>query len=354
MIVNIVIMYIVFPLVCVLGIERKRGGNDTFQETQLLSKDDSDYIKGFAAISVLLAHYCVRLSEENRLLTILAPYQYLGPLGVALFFFLSGYGIYVGNGFGRLNIGFLIKRIKNVYIPFVIIRICCIPFLNVLGISNDTFSDVFLFLLGIKGVFWYIIVIMCLYMIYYLVSQLPSCNLVKIGLLALAILGFSAYLYKIMGLDQSYWYGNNMIFPLGVLFGYFRKDIKKIIDSYAVLIFLSTVICFMILAILFFVTEDLVKVFIKFLIGSTLCLIFTQVLQKVNIMSPQLHWVGKHSLYIYLIQTYIYKIMRNCLDMSSSYISVLYFIITIVVAAIFKLCIDYLFGLLNDIGHQTK
>ena len=49
-------------------------------------------------------------------------FSVIGGMGVLLFFFVSGYGIYKGYAHKTPNVGFLHRRLINVYLPCLFIQ----------------------------------------------------------------------------------------------------------------------------------------------------------------------------------------------------------------------------------------
>lgn len=92
--------------------------------TSVLSRDDSTALKGLSAFFVIAAHIHAWLRPQ----IIVAPADkianiiltQLGGMGV-IAFFLSGYGIQEGYGCKKVNKNYLVKRAKNVLVPYAIL-----------------------------------------------------------------------------------------------------------------------------------------------------------------------------------------------------------------------------------------
>lgn len=84
-----IVSFFLFPLSVFMQARRGRTGN------VFLEKEDSNFIRGVAACFVILAHLMDILIEEgmggDSLLRI---FDVTGGMGVLLFFFVSGYGIF--------------------------------------------------------------------------------------------------------------------------------------------------------------------------------------------------------------------------------------------------------------------
>lgn len=81
---------ILFPVVVLAKIKKVSG-------IVLLDKDDIDVIKGIATCFVMIAHMINELKiSEVKISSFLDIFTVTGGMGVLLFFFVSGYGIYKG------------------------------------------------------------------------------------------------------------------------------------------------------------------------------------------------------------------------------------------------------------------
>lgn len=89
-----------------------------------ISKDTSDVLKIFAALLVITSHMAsVSIGSFGASYWIFyAVASQNGYLGVALFFFLSGYGLMESEQHSHLSLTqFLRKRIAKVYLPVILV-----------------------------------------------------------------------------------------------------------------------------------------------------------------------------------------------------------------------------------------
>ena len=97
-----------------------RGGyNDNY-----LSPLTTKYEKGISAIMIVMHH----LSQNISIHGILVVMQYIGFILVAIFFFISGYGLMYGfnNKHNYLH-GFFKRRIVTILVPYWIVNTISIP-----------------------------------------------------------------------------------------------------------------------------------------------------------------------------------------------------------------------------------
>ena len=331
---NLILIYLIIPIFCLWGMRINRLSTNVKTNTSLISKDMSLYIRGVATIGVVLCHFCIRLQEEERMHTLLKPIEFLGPLGVSLFFILSGYGLYLSSGLCKLHGSFIIKRLKSVYLPFVIILALFFPFHNILELGISSVPQSLLYLLGFKQFFWFVTVITLLYIIYYfvsLVSNNPSKNIV---ILFIATLILCVILHFLLGENYSYWYGNNLCFPLGVLIAYKKDLIKQFFFEHYKKTIPITFVLLVMFSIGYYLTQGLARIIDKSFLCTMFCMLVIQLIQFATFNNTAIKWIGKNSLYIYIIHTNIYIIMRHFLNMSNPVITCLYFAIVLLFAYI--------------------
>ena len=95
-----------------------------------IDKSSSDLIKFLAALMVAGHHYSQYVISHGLSDSII--YQLLstqgGYLGVAIFFFLSGYGLMESEARHHLTVGaFLRKRLAKIYLPVLLLNCLWVP-----------------------------------------------------------------------------------------------------------------------------------------------------------------------------------------------------------------------------------
>lgn len=100
---------------------------ETIQEQQaFLSKDNTRWTKGIAALSIMLMHFVMQVEGYPRFLNV------LGSVGVAAFLFLSAFGLEESYKVNGLR-GYWRKRLLRVVVPCWIMYLFALPF-------RDTFD----------------------------------------------------------------------------------------------------------------------------------------------------------------------------------------------------------------------
>ena len=199
------------------GIKIRRDQKET-----LLTKQDSNYIKGFAAIGVLLAHlqdFMEYGTSEYSLF--LRPFSFLGGMGVLLFFFLSGYGIFQGYAKKPTTMHYWKNRILHVMIPAFAITLLIV--IVIYALDGRTFSGV-QFFFDLMTTQWYIIAALIMYLVFFLSwciarGRVPLLMVVDvIGCLVVIALFYSQGF-------PSRWYTGLFLFPAGMMVAWMSDGI---------------------------------------------------------------------------------------------------------------------------------
>ena len=142
----------------------------------LLQKNSRDYLnpgstkglKGILAIGIILHH----LSQEVTTGDVFTNFAYMGSYIVSIFFFLSGYGLYVQNSKSKTYLdNFFRKRLLKILVPFI--SIWMIYLIYRIGVNKESINfDYFikLFTVGKTVIYngWFIDVIILIYILFYL------------------------------------------------------------------------------------------------------------------------------------------------------------------------------------------
>lgn len=142
--------------------------------------ETSNRIKFGCAIMIVLHHYFQLLfttagyTPEYTILFLII--QQLGYTGVAIFFFLSGYGLMESEKKKHLQLKeFVVKRFSKVYFPYLFVTFLWLPiFYTVVKPDiNPTFAKFLYGLLwnGEDNVLWFVKILLLLYVAFYLFIQ---------------------------------------------------------------------------------------------------------------------------------------------------------------------------------------
>lgn len=153
--------------------------------TFLLTKNTTNALKCIAAIMVMLHHYSQRVCAigDSDLLVYKLLSNYAGYIGVALFFFLSGYGLMESEQNSHLNLySFFKRRFLKVYLPVLLVTTLWMLASQFLGDTSQFYSTgspnmwgrvlyaCNLFVGFGDPVLWFIEVLIVLYISFYIFS----------------------------------------------------------------------------------------------------------------------------------------------------------------------------------------
>jgi peptidoglycan/LPS O-acetylase OafA/YrhL len=180
-----------------------------------LSKEVSTCLKGVSCLLIVLHHWCSGLSGvgyDNILVKLLT--QAGGVTGVAIFFFLSSYGLTRSQLVKKDSISsFFTKRLTKVYIPLVLTNVLWL----VLRYSGQSFVQSFLQILNIGDLLdlatWFCNVIIACYVIFYVSNRLKK-DWMKILVNWILILSLAVALVAYFPYRPCYVY-SLVAFPLG-------------------------------------------------------------------------------------------------------------------------------------------
>lgn len=153
-------------------------------QTKVLNREWCDWFKLIAAILVALSHYSTVIVINNHwsddpLLRFMCQGGYIG---VAIFFYLSGYGLVESEQRRHLSISeFIKRRFSKVYLPVLMVSVIWIPIyylcikksignISILQIVYEIFWD------GKDPVLWFVKILFFMYGVFYLFSYLSCKN----------------------------------------------------------------------------------------------------------------------------------------------------------------------------------
>lgn len=212
-------------LVFILLYKAKISKKGEWQENAL-SLENSRSIQGFCAVAIIIHHLAQELTMHAGVLSIFSE---LGVLFVGVFFFFSGYGLYISLKTKQNYLkGFLKKRLTSVLIPFYV---CILIFIICACIEGQQFSlpNLFATISGwllINQHMWYIVEITILYIAFYIIYSLIKNHKVATSVMTIFVvtlivgsllLGHGSDMsckYWFMG---EWWYNTTLTFVFGIV-----------------------------------------------------------------------------------------------------------------------------------------
>ena len=180
-----------------------------------LSKDASTCLKGFSCLLIVLHHWCSGLSGvgyDNILVKLLT--QAGGVTGVAIFFFLSSYGLTRSQLVKKDSIClFFTKRLSKVFVPLVLTNALWLA----LRYNGQGFVQSFLQILNVSDLLdiatWFCNIIIVCYVIFYASNHLKS-DWMKVSVSWILIFVLAVILVAYFPYRPCYVY-SLVAFPLG-------------------------------------------------------------------------------------------------------------------------------------------
>lgn len=301
-----------------------------------LSLENTLPLRGTLSIFIVIYH----ISGHMKHTTLLNAFSQIGYLIVAIFFFLSGYGLYYGyknkNNYMK---GFLLKRLPVVLIPYIIVTAfqgVCLIFMG----ESIKISDFFASLLGYRmfdETTWYICMLTVLYIVFYLSFRFLSENKSTVVFIILFLLVLTVFM--VLPLEAK-WTRSIIAFPLGVMWCKYKNKIDNIIrNNYYINLLLSglafLITCFVKIAGVY-LNSNLIVFLGNALSSITVCILLSIILNKITLKNKVLLWIGTHSLEIYLYHNIILRILGRIQFIHNDtflYVSTT-FLITIIISMI--------------------
>lgn len=282
-------------------------------------------LMGIAALWVLAVHaldFGIRLPGKLAVIEKLMSY---GQVGVDMFFFLSGIGIFYSLGKETKLTLFYGKRLKRVYFPYLAIAFPCLVIIGLLGKFDvwavvGELSTVSYWVAG-RGA-WYVAVILFLYALsplYYRIYSLSGhkglCTLVTVivctgASMVLKSLSFGVFVQLGSALERA------PVFVAGFWFAEMIRQDKSINPIWIVLMLISVPAR----SFLNLPADHIIVTLTIELWGIAVCFIFGTLLEVkwiYRIVGKILFFLGTCSLEIYLLNIYIALIAQELMTIFS-------------------------------------
>lgn len=296
------------------------------------SKSKSDLLKVCAIFFVVTAHYYRYVNNSSCF----SFFYHFGFYGAALFAFLSGWGVYYSyekKGFYEF---WMVKKLVNIYIPFLLIQILANMFIYH---SKFNFSEIIgVFFVKNDGVMWYIPYIMIFYSIFYIIFKLRVSENEKIAIFTSVVI-FQILVGILLDIPSN-WYTSSGALASGVISSRFLKkyvSLKKIFFIFGVFLIVS-------------VLELYVKqvLFISNLLttisGSFFCIIIyalvsgNEIIESTSIVKVFVSSFAKISFWVYMIHNKVFYYFTD----NGSYLLVPLIILSFFISYVFKYVYEFL------------
>ena len=280
---------------------------EAVKETNLYKRKTSAWFKGLAIIMVILSHFAEWWSwfyaEEGIRELVRDGISRFGPYGVAIFFLFSSYGLAKSAGEKRIDGRFILKRVVNVYIPYLIIVIL----IDLLSGGFEDLEDVLDLFYGQD--FWYMTVLFSFYLAFMGIWLVFTNCHIRAVLMVVFTYWYSNYLYKAG--EHDFWYISNIAFAIGSLLALYEPVIKKVIDKMGIVMTIlsgigSVAVVYSALYVEHLWVDPADEIRSR-IIAVTIFTIFVVFLAAVwKWYDSVLPLLGKYSLYFYLSHTFLF------------------------------------------------
>lgn len=253
-----------------------------------------------------------------------APYAPLairglwGDMGTAVFFFISGFGLYCSmSKRDHVDFTYLWQNTKRLIVPYLIVWLFTEIAFNVIypsyGIRNILRDVVTLSYPSFESVnLWFIKVIVASYIVSILIFIIIKNRLLRLSFVTVICCIYLYIAWKVLRLTQ-YWFGSFICFPAGMWLGAYKEELKDVLNQKIIIAILSLVFYVVFLKYDFLPTRACFKYSIMF------CLLFVSLGSIVNIQSKLLYFIGKNSLLFYLIHIALLLLLSESNFFSEQY-----------------------------------
>ena len=313
-------------------------------DVDYLSNKSTKSLKGLLAILIIFHHVSQKITTGENF----SNFEYMGRYIVALFFFLSGYGLYFqySNNSTYME-NFLRKRLVRIFIPFFIFIVIYVIYRETLGevVNVDFFLSFWRDHSNIIYNGWFINSIIILYVIFYVSFKMKGS---KIAIFKLVFFILVYIFWKVYRSHGDWEYVSIMAFLLGVVWMKHRNLIDKFIEKN----YFVCLVSFSILMYVFHHYEAIMKnigitnKYVYYGIVGNLCTMifvvyYLLLTNKLNFSNKYLDFLGDISFEIYMIHGLVMHYLGKFF-VSSPVNDVIYTIVVLLVSIILSYCIKKL------------
>ena len=317
------------------------------QESKTLFDRQKGYwFRGIAVVMVIASHYAEWwtwfFATEGKAEDFRMTLSKLGVYGVNIFFFFSGYGLTKAAERKEIDGSFISRRIQSVYIPYLVV----VGIIQILSGGFDSFSGFIRFLYG--NDYWFMVVIFLFYIGFILIWQaLKNPHLRGLVFLLYTFAVIQVLYDKNM---QSFWYVSNLAFALGITMATYETDCRRV-PLIARILLIPLLLAFTIYYELYMDKSGMNPEQILRLQMINTVLWTTQIACIASLIpwhDPVFTALGKRSLYLYLVHTFVFMKCVNALHCSILLRYVIAVVATVITAVLCELLTNGLIKLISD------
>ncbi|MEE1219267.1 MAG: acyltransferase family protein [Ruminococcus sp.] len=306
-----------------------------------LSKENANSVKAICALGVVLHH----ITNEVVCGALFSPFQIIGFMMVAIFFFYSGYGLIFSlkNNPDYIKT-FLSKRMVNIMIPYFLALVLYYIFYLICG-QGLNFAGLFTQFLGKDPIIrysWFIIVLIYLYITFWVSFKVFKNKTISYFIFYTLVSFWS------IGFFLPHWSPSIVAFLLGALFANFKSFFDKLLLKKGWIVIITSLVIFLSLVVLRMNCFGSVKTIISFLVSIVFCVLIISSLTRINIHNRFLSFFGKISFEIYLYHGLMILIFNKLEFVKNN--AMLYILLTL----LFTVIVSYLMYKLKGLIIRNK
>lgn len=303
---SIYLLYLCFFPIAILCKTKLKINRDNVQA--LITKNDSLFLRGVSACFVVMAHFIVWIYESYDEINIVfyLIMKQLGGIGVLIFFFVSGYGIHKSYAYKPPNWDYLWRRAKNVYFPYLITKLLLI-IIDIAITKKITFGiNTIVSIILVED--WFVHVILIQYILFFVMWKfLDNKHMILFSVLFDVLL---SCVYIIEGKPDS-WFNALWLFTFGIACSQYEEKICKFFEKEVWIKSFFLIGLFGVTGIIFAINKGNYWANpLKTGGGVFLCLAICGILQKLKFDSKSAIYLGKRSMYIYIVHVNIWFILE--------------------------------------------
>lgn len=280
-----------------------------------LGVQSTNGLKGFLSLGIVFHHltHWVTTGEE------FSNFGYMGTYVVSVFFFLSGYGLYIQNERKEDYLdNFLSKRLSRILIPFIFISSIYLIYRNINGQALTITFFVDLFKKGSTVIYngWFVDIIILMYVFFYISFKMFSNRTISILINTILIV---VYIVLAIRLEYGFWwYNSSLPFVLGLLWAKNKNSIDEILNKYYFIILVCITGLLFISHQYSFVLKKLHIVdsvsygFAANIDNIIFTIFFILMVRKIDFSNKYLLFLGKISFELYMIHGLVMSIFGKC------------------------------------------
>ncbi len=296
------ILFLLFPAAAFYG--SRFYGKRIFAKAYF-PREASLYWRGIAALMVVFAHLTVYLEENGIRVGPAVIFDWVGGMGVLLFFFLSGYGTAISTR--KTDLKWLMHHILRLWVPVTLLRML---FYFGYGAGSNTYSfkGFILYAIGIINPAWFIAVMLSIYITVYIAKSFFPSHFLD-ALLVLNVL--TSVIFLACGF-QSSWYNGHLVFVFGAWLALNGEKTITYMRKHWGVCLVVCVVLFVVFGFAFAkLKPKIISAPLKLFAGSALGTLVLLLSQKIRVYGKTMCQIGGTSLYLYMIHQNLYEIMRQ-------------------------------------------